>query len=165
MGESVTFEVLQSQWGAGEDDVYEGGLHEDVPLTDELAPLLAGAEAAGIIVVHDEISKAARKQLAAHVESQGDSEIALNRAFGDWVEPVYDTRPDGSRTLLEHGYWTGAWQHGNLAQFVVSCTDRLGYDDQLTDDDEDKLDAGDRAALEHALEKAQAQLDKTEEPT
>ena len=134
----MKLEVLTAHWAA-DDNVFEGGVHEDVKLTRKLAPLVAGAEAAGVIVVT--ASREERKLLGGHVESQADGEKAYERAQK-----------------------TGRWHHGNLSQFVAGAQDRLAYDDTLEAGADDKLTDDERATLEAQLEQARVALAGSEVP-
>jgi hypothetical protein len=139
----VQIEVLTSVWGA-DDQEFPGGVH-DVKLTRKLAPLVAGAEAAGAIVVVDATS-AERKLLERHVQSQEQAEKAQAKAMGD---------PDP-----ETGSPTGPWQHGNHVDFVAQAKARLHADDP-----DARLTAAERAALERDVAEAQARLEAMEPPT
>jgi hypothetical protein len=123
----VKLEVVHTRWGA-EDEVFEGGIHEDVKLTRALAPLVAAAEAAGSVRVLD-ATAAERKLLAGKVQSQADGEKAFAKAQGDWVEPVVDDTT-GTRVIVEPGYYTGPWQHGNLLQALTDREQKLAVDDE-----------------------------------
>jgi hypothetical protein len=88
----VKLEVIPTQWAA-DGQVFGGGVHEDVKLTRKLAPLVAGAEAAGVVnVLH--ATRDERALLKGHVETQAESEKAYARAQAD-----------------------GSWHEGNRAQY------------------------------------------------
>lgn len=90
----MTFEVLHSQWAA-DGEVFAGGVHEILKPTPEFLSLLAGAEAAGCVVVLD-VSEQHRAKLDKHVQSQEDGEAAYASAVA-----------------------SGDWQEGNLQQFEL----------------------------------------------
>lgn len=88
----MKFGVTISKWGADDAAVFEGGVHE-LDLTPELAPVFAGAAAAGSIEIL-ETTPAEDELLAGHVQSQVDGEAAYEAAQAD-----------------------GSWQEGNVEQF------------------------------------------------
>lgn len=90
----MRFEVVHSVWGA-DDEVFGGGVHEVAKPTNKLLALLAGAEAAGVVVVL-EATDAERGKLDKGVQSQDDGEAAYEKAQAD-----------------------GSWHEGNLAQFEL----------------------------------------------
>src|SRR3954463_6627768 len=100
---TVSIEVLTAQWAA-DDDVYTGGVHADVKITKKNAPLFAGAEAAGVIVVLDATDDT-RALLAGHVQSQEDGEAEYERAQQD-----------------------GRWSEGNVAQFDLDVASGVRSD-------------------------------------
>lgn len=148
-------------WGADE-RVFGGGVHDDVKLTRELAPLVAAAEAAGTILV--DASPAERKLLGRHVQSQADGEKALAKGQGDWVEPEFQYEDDGTKTMLRAGYYTGGWQHGNLLQAVLDREDRLKVLLQRTDLTRDEK-AAQIETVEGELADLRARLADTKAPT
>jgi hypothetical protein len=85
----VKIEVLVSQWSA-DDEVFPGGVHEIAKPTKSFLRLAASAEAEGSIKVS--ASKEERSSMSAHIESQGDSEVAYAEAQRDgrWHEGQYD---------------------------------------------------------------------------
>lgn len=88
--------VIYSVWGAdGFDEPLHGGEHDlDVgAMTEEQHRSLAGGEAGGALEIVDP-TRAERKLLDAHVQSQEDGE----KAYAAAVE-------------------SGEWQEGNVAQF------------------------------------------------
>lgn len=107
----MKLEVLHTQWAA-EDEVFAGGVHEIEKPTADFLRLVAGAEAAGSVVVLD-ASDAHRAKLDRHVQSQEDGEAAYAAAQGDWVPPVNDE----NGVMVEAGYWTGPWHEANVAQY------------------------------------------------
>lgn len=78
-------EVLTAEHGLG-DDVLQGGSN-DVVVTAANAPLIAGAVAAGVLLVSDATDDE-RALLDGHVESQEDGEAAYAAAQkdGSWRE-------------------------------------------------------------------------------
>lgn len=131
--------VIYSQWGAdGFDAPLGGGDHDLETVTEEQARSIAGAAAAGVVEVLD-ATAAEQTLLEPHVQSQEDGEAAFAAAQGEWVEAVYEDVVDketglvvgvGSK-LVEPGYWTGGWTHGNLISFIAAQKDRLLHDDAL----------------------------------
>lgn len=116
--QSMKLDVLRTQWAA-EDTVFQGGVHElssdECPcgLTHgkpdaDLLRLIAGAEAAGSIVVVD-ASDAHRAKLDKAVQSQEDGEAAYKAA-----QPVYDLT---TGAILEDG----PWREGNLLQHALDA--------------------------------------------
>lgn len=178
---SVTIDVLTTRWGAGGTDdqepaVFEGGEHVlggDCPCgethpkpTAAMLSLLGAAESAGVIRILDaDASQIDRMERA--VQSQEDGEAANAKALGDWVEPVSRWEDDGTKTLVAPGYWTGPWQHGNLAQAVLDREHKLAADDARKKRDGKKagLGEGDRATIEAELAQLRDRLAATEEPT
>jgi exosome complex RNA-binding protein Rrp42 (RNase PH superfamily) len=79
-------EVIHSQFGLGPDVVLVGGSN-DVGVTVENAPLLAGAASAGALLIVDATDDE-RALLAGHVQSQEDGEAAYAEAQADgrWHE-------------------------------------------------------------------------------
>lgn len=128
--------VVYSIWGAGEDE-FVGGTH-DVKLTKKTAPLFAGGEAAGSIIV-EECSDDERALLDGHVESQEDSEAKLAEAQAD-----------------------GRWHEGNLRQFLTERLDRLAYHDTLDEADPGRLSDEEHGLLVHQTTQARAVLDALE---
>lgn len=100
----MKIEVFNAQWGAG-DDVFPGGVHEDVHLTSELAPLVAGAAAAGAIAVL-EATEDEQLMLHGHVESDEISQDAYDTAMAN-----------------------GDWRTGQLQQFISEAEERLANPD------------------------------------
>lgn len=90
----MKFEVIHSQWSA-DGEVYSGGIHDDVELTAEIAPLFAGAADAGSILIL-KASQAEIELLKGHVEPQKTGERAYRIAQKE-----------------------GRWQEGNLEQFEL----------------------------------------------
>lgn len=115
----MKIEVPGAHW-AHDDGVFTGGRHEIDKPSAKLLKAVAAAEAAGVIVVH--ASKDERAKMAAHVESQTDSEKAYASAQKD-----------------------GSWQAGNLQAFVGDASFRL-KNDSLEDSDRAFLEQGVRDA-------------------
>lgn len=90
----MIFEVLTTYWGA-DDEVFTGGVHEVAKPSPDFLRLVAGAEAAGSVVVL-EASDQHRAKLDAAVQSQDDGEAAYDAAVA-----------------------SGDWHEGNLAQFEL----------------------------------------------
>jgi hypothetical protein len=81
----MKFEVVHTVWGA-DDEVFGGGVHEVAKPTAAFLRLLAGAEAAGSVVILDHGGH--RKKLDSHVQSQaqGEKAYAAAQKSGDWHE-------------------------------------------------------------------------------
>jgi hypothetical protein len=135
----VRIEVVHAHWGA-EDEVYERGEHELAKPSKKLLRLIAGAEAAGAVVVHV-ATAAERKLLDGHLQSQADGEAAYKKAVAD-----------------------GDWQHGNLTVFIVEREDRLAYSETLPDGHEEKLSPAQRERFEQHLARARGDLAAIEAP-
>jgi hypothetical protein len=86
VAEPIKFEVLPTVWGADGEE-FGGGVHEVAKPTAAFLRLVAGAEAAGTVVVL-EASDAHRAKLDSHVQSQedGEAEYAKAQADGRWHE-------------------------------------------------------------------------------
>jgi hypothetical protein len=97
----MKFEVVHTVWGA-DDEVFGGGVHEVAKPTAAFLRLLAGAEAAGSVVILDAAGH--RKKLDGHVQSQAQGEKAYAAAQR-----------------------SGAWHHGNVQQHIVEMDARLNH--------------------------------------
>lgn len=121
----MKLKVVYSQWGAdGFDEPLGGGQHDLEDVTEEQARSIAGAAATGVVEVLD-ATAAEKKLLEGHVQSQEDGEAAFDAAQGEWVEAVLDD----AGALKEPGYWSGAWTHGHLSNFMAEQKNRLTHDD------------------------------------
>src|SRR4051794_9797597 len=89
----MKIEVIDSRWGA-DDETFERGVHEIAKPSAAFLRLVAGAEAAGAVVVVD--AGAHRDKLDSYVQSQEAGETAQEAAQAD-----------------------GSWHDGNVAQFEL----------------------------------------------
>lgn len=132
--------VIYSVWGAdGFDEPFGGGVHELEDVTEEQARSIASAAAAGAVEVID-ASKAERSLLDGHVQSQEDGEAAYAAAQE-----------------------SGAWQHGNLTDFIATREQRLA---ELDEHDPERGDTEERRSVLAAhITEARARLAEMEAPS